>query len=199
MQADNNWEDKVGKKLYDFEAELSPQSWNDISKKMQPKRRNRWFLWLPLVLALLSIPALLHYSGKLKTVLPGAQKPEENIAINSDKKNPAILNQTSKPSEKVAENGQKVTQPAENNFESETQKAENKITKSEVAPTPKEKEQIAINSNNTSEIKKPGTNTLVIIPGKSKKLPVGEENDKNEGSEDPKNSSRNGKPEINST
>ena len=49
MRADKDWEDSLGKKLHDFEGELSPLAWSKIKKEIQPSR-HRWLFWLPLFL-----------------------------------------------------------------------------------------------------------------------------------------------------
>src|SRR5688572_5847513 len=65
MRADNNWEDAVGKRLYDFEGELSPQAWQKINQRIQPKPKPwyRW-LWLPALLLFISLPIAFYLKSK---------------------------------------------------------------------------------------------------------------------------------------
>src|SRR5687768_14200303 len=78
MQADKKWEDSVGKRLYDFEGEPSPQSWDKINQRIQPKRKPRWWLWLPALLLFIALPLTFYFnSDNLLT-----QKENKNLAKN---------------------------------------------------------------------------------------------------------------------
>jgi hypothetical protein len=184
MRADNNWEDKVGKRLHDFEGELSPQAWNNISKKIQPKQRNRWFFWLPLILILFSVPAGLYFSGKLKTVPSNEEKPVGSISSESNNGNTIALNQASKPAETLAEKEQKIAQPAGNKTLTETQKGKIQVAEKEASSTPEINEEPVLNSETQVEIKRPKKKAFVFIPGKdSKKSPASEKSSEAERSE----------------
>lgn len=64
MRADNNWEDSVGKKLFDMEGELAPQAWENISRRIAPKpKRKPFWYWLPALLLFLAAP-LAYFGSK---------------------------------------------------------------------------------------------------------------------------------------
>ncbi len=84
MRADNNWEDSVGKRLYDFEGDLSPQSWDKINRRIQPKTRPRWWLWLPALLVFLALPLTFYLNHKANETTQNIEG--QPIAINENRK-----------------------------------------------------------------------------------------------------------------
>src|SRR6187402_2258772 len=87
MRADNNWEDSVGKRLFDVEGELSPQAWENISLRIapKPKRPLLWY-WLPALLLFVALP-LAFYLGKFSGKSPSdlakteSQNAQEKIVV----------------------------------------------------------------------------------------------------------------------
>jgi hypothetical protein len=72
MQAENNWKDQLGKRLYDYEEEPLPDTWSKIEKDLKPSRF-RWWLWLPLVPLLISLLWLENSSGLANEEKAGEQ------------------------------------------------------------------------------------------------------------------------------
>lgn len=65
MRADNNWEENVGKRLFDFEGELSPQAWQNINQRINAKPKSRWrWLWLPAALLFIALPLAFYLNFK---------------------------------------------------------------------------------------------------------------------------------------
>ncbi|HSI89781.1 MAG TPA: hypothetical protein VK927_01630, partial [Adhaeribacter sp.] len=75
MRADNNWEDPVRKKLFEFEGPLTEQNWENISKQIQPKSKpwRRW-LWLPALLVFIAIPVTFYFGAKDRKSSETAEK-----------------------------------------------------------------------------------------------------------------------------
>ncbi len=61
MRVDKDWEEEIGKKLFDFEGELSPQDWNNINQRIKPRRNKRYY-WLPALLFFLALPGAIYFT-----------------------------------------------------------------------------------------------------------------------------------------
>ncbi|MFC5272370.1 hypothetical protein [Adhaeribacter terreus] len=150
MRVDNDWEEGIGKKLYDFEGELSPQDWANINQRLKPRRNYRYF-WLPALLFFLVLPTALYFSDSLSWL----NSEEQNLAQNST--DPVSENIKNEASKTVSVQGEKpeiketVNSPAaaENGMVSGL-KTHETITK-DVAPISKgNSENIQTNSGNES-------------------------------------------------
>lgn len=135
MRADKNWEDSIGKKLFEFEGELSPQAWDNISKKIQPKRRNRWFIWLPLVLFFCGLPLAVYYANKSGLI----HLSSENTTTSNSKSTQTGLDKlastrTAQPTGNERSNLKHSTEPTENSGKQNEQLAQTKEIKQENLP-----------------------------------------------------------------
>ena len=93
MQVDNDWEEGVGKKLFDFEGELSPQAWNNISRQIKPNRNRRYF-WLAGLLVFLTLPGTLYFTDSLGWLSDSEQQIAGNTTEISTDKNATVASET---------------------------------------------------------------------------------------------------------
>ncbi|KAA9345583.1 hypothetical protein [Adhaeribacter soli] len=160
MPAENKWNDALGKRLYDFEEAPLPETWSKISGELKP-RRYRWWLWLPLIPLLISLPWVLKFTVIEKHEVGLEQKnnpkSEENLAFLQ----PANGTENS-PSENktgsIASNQPAPVSPKELTSGSDQQTNSGNPDKNTV-------DEIGKNVTPNRQAEKPAYRPLVVIPG----------------------------------
>ncbi|MBK0402712.1 hypothetical protein I5M27_06925 [Adhaeribacter sp. BT258] len=115
MRVDKDWEEGIGKKLYDFEGELSEQAWSNINQRIKPRRDKRYF-WLPALLFFMTLPTALYFTDPLSWLK------SENQNLSQTSPETTVVNLENGTSKTVPVQGEK---PELDTYQATNETAEN--------------------------------------------------------------------------
>ena len=164
MRADNNWEDSVGKRLFDVEGELSPQAWENISRRIAPKPKPRplWY-WLPALLIFVALPLAFYQGNFFKNKPSEIAKNESQLAEEKatlDQKQDKFISQqpntkSATQNEEPAQRKTEVTKPGKTSAD-QIVSSQNLKENASITPDQKNVKILAPVKENEPSAKRPG-------------------------------------------